>query len=65
MTSTRKIKYGSTSSYNKICNEMNATNIFIHIINSLNFYFLVKIRVLHILNHFRIYFMDSKFEKTN
>jgi hypothetical protein len=31
MTSTRKIKYGSTSSHNKICNGINATNIIIYL----------------------------------
>jgi hypothetical protein len=30
MTSTRKIIHRSTSSHNKICNGMNATNIIIY-----------------------------------
>jgi hypothetical protein len=31
MASTRTIKYKSTSSHNKICNGMNATNIIIYL----------------------------------
>jgi hypothetical protein len=42
--------HGSTLSHNKICNSMNATNIIIYLPNCffLEFYFLVKIRVLHV-----------------
>jgi hypothetical protein len=31
MTSIHKIKYGSTSSHNKICNDVNATNKIIYL----------------------------------
>jgi hypothetical protein len=48
MTSIHKIKYESTSSHNKICNNMNATNTIVHLNRQiLEFYSFVKIKELH------------------